>query len=234
MSSGNRHKGVSLGDHEVDEALANPAVRRRLARLLRVDQSWDIPYLGGYSEDGRTIFLDRHLPKRFRYRGREVDLDRFLIVHEEIEKALIDELDFKYAHAHEVATRGEENAVRLAGIDVPWYRRVLRPFIKADEAERLLRVPRAMDLTPYRAPPVDEGLLGRIRKAQDSPSAPGKLSYAQAGYHAGSGPHGRHCGICAYFAPEHRCAVVAGKVNAEDGCDYFVKAYQPEEHAHGQ
>jgi hypothetical protein len=184
MSSGNRHKGVSLGDHEVDQALAHPAIRRRLARTPRVDRTWDIPYLGGYSEDGRTIFLDRHLPYEFVYRGRpppypsalKAGLDRFLILHEEVEKALIDELGAKYAHAHEVATRAEENAVRAAGIEVPWYRKTLKPYIKADAIERLLRVPRNLDMAPYRAPPVSEPLLRRIAEAQKNPGAPGQKS----------------------------------------------------------
>jgi hypothetical protein len=226
MSSGHRHRGVSLGDHEVDQALAHPEVRRRLARTPRVDRSWDIPYLGGYSEDGRTIFLDRHLPRGFAYRGRQVDLDRFLILHEEVEKALIDELYFKYAHAHEVATRAEENAVRAAGINVPWYRKTLAPMIKADALERLLRVPGKLSMKPYKAPPVNESLMRRIGHAQRHPAPPGKVKPAEAQY--GPGHAQSRCGLCAYFTAPRSCTVLP-HAKPDMWCTFFVKAYQPEE-----
>ena len=75
-------------------------------------RSRDIPYLAGYSRDGKTIYIDRHMPPSFRYRGRDIDTDRFLILHEEVEKTLIDQLDLHYLHAHQIATRAEQAAVR--------------------------------------------------------------------------------------------------------------------------
>lgn len=235
MSSGHAHHGVKLGDHEVDQALANPSVRRQLARTPRFDRSWDVPYLGGYSVDGRTVYLDRHLPKTLIYRGAKhgypVDIDRFLILHEEVEKALIDQLEFSYAHAHEVATRAEENAVRAAGIEVGWYRKALKPFIKADARERLLRVPNELDMTPYRAPPMSEPLLKRIAAAQKDPGAPGKIKPAEA--HYGPGHAHSHCALCAHFRAPNRCDVLQGSVQPNGWCEYFAKIYEPQEHAHG-
>lgn len=227
MSSGHRHNGVKLGDREVDEALANPVVRKALAGTRRVDRTWDIPYLGGYSVDGRTIYLDRHLPGLFKIRpGKATSLTPYLMLHEEVEKALIDELKMTYAHAHEVATRAEERAVRSAGIDVDWYRKTLKPMIKGDAKERLLRVPKDLDMTPYRAPPVDEGLIREILRARHEPSAAGKISPAAA--HYGTGHPGSRCGLCVYFSPPHGCTVI-GRAQADHWCSYFAKAYQPQE-----
>ena len=58
------------------------------------------------------------MPQTFKFGGRTIDTDRFLILHEEVEKTLIDQLGLHYLHAHQIATRAEEAAVRAAGIDM--------------------------------------------------------------------------------------------------------------------
>ena len=63
-----------------------------ILRRKKLDRSYDIPYLAGYSRDARTIYIDRHLPKFFNTRGRRVGIDRFLILHEAVEKSLFDEI----------------------------------------------------------------------------------------------------------------------------------------------
>jgi hypothetical protein len=82
---------------------------------VRFDRKHDIPYLAGYSLDGKTIYIDRHMPASFKFKGRTINTDRFLVLHEEVEKTLIDQLGLHYLHAHQIATRAEEAAVRAAG-----------------------------------------------------------------------------------------------------------------------
>ena len=94
-----------------------PGARCRGAPGQEFDRDHDIPYLAGYSWDGKTVYIDRHMPPSFRYRGRDIDTDRFLILHEEVEKTLIDQLSLHYLHAHQIATRAEQAAVRAAGIE---------------------------------------------------------------------------------------------------------------------
>src|SRR5258708_17590083 len=60
-----------------------------------LDRKHDIPYLAGYSKDGKTIYIDRHMPSSFRYDGRDINTDRYLILHEEVEKTLIDQLNLR-------------------------------------------------------------------------------------------------------------------------------------------
>ena len=84
----------------MDRALA--AVVRQIKRL---DRRHDIPYLAGYSKNGRTIYIDRHMPKSFLFRGRRIKVHRFLILHEAVEKTLMDHLGLRYLHAHQIATR---------------------------------------------------------------------------------------------------------------------------------
>ena len=59
--------------------------------------------IAGYSEDGRIIFIDRHLPRTFRWLVKTVRVEPFLVTHEVVEKALLDELRLHYLHAHQIA-----------------------------------------------------------------------------------------------------------------------------------
>src|SRR5436189_2662545 len=123
------------------------AIRRRVKIVSR---KYDVPYIAGYSSDGRTVFIDRHLPKSFRWMIKTVRVDPFLLIHEIVEKALLDELRLHYLHAHQIAVRAERDAVKAAG--VPWwvYQRFMKSYEKHIEEEKLIRVPPGLDLTPYR------------------------------------------------------------------------------------
>jgi hypothetical protein len=150
----------------LDRAL--DAVVRRVKKL---DRSHDIPYLAGYSRDGKTIYIDRHMPRGFRYRGREIDTDRFLILHEEVEKTLIDQLKLHYLHAHQIATRAEQAAVRAAGIGWRDYDRFMQKHVKEIGDERLTRVPADLDEKPYRDEH-DYDLLQRMNAAVEKGALP--------------------------------------------------------------
>jgi hypothetical protein len=58
-------------------------------RRVRVSHAYDIPYIAGYSADGRTVFIDRHLPRTFRSWTQTIRVAQFLLVHEIIEKAFL-------------------------------------------------------------------------------------------------------------------------------------------------
>jgi len=51
-----RHKSEDIDDEVL---IAIKAIGRR---VRVVNQNYDIPYIAGYSKDGRTIFIDRDLP----------------------------------------------------------------------------------------------------------------------------------------------------------------------------
>ncbi|WIG56192.1 MAG: hypothetical protein OJF61_001980 [Rhodanobacteraceae bacterium] len=138
-----------------------------LRRVKKLDRSHDVPYLAGYSMDGKTIYIDRHLPTSFKYRGRTIEVDRFLIMHEEVEKTLIDQLDLHYLHAHQIATRAEEAAVRAERISWRAYDRFMQKYVKSVGDERLKKVPKDLDLKPYRDYH-DWDLMQRMEKAIDA------------------------------------------------------------------
>jgi hypothetical protein len=136
-----------------------------ILRRVRLDRSCDVPYLAGYSKNGKTIYIDRHLPEYFIYRGKKIAVDRYLILHESVEKTLIDELNLHYQHAHQIATRAEEAAVRADRISWRAYDRFMQRYIKKVGDERLSRVPKNLDLKPYRDEH-DKDLLTRLQVAE--------------------------------------------------------------------
>jgi hypothetical protein len=133
----------------IGQTMMDRAVKAIRARC-HLERRYDIPYLAGYSLDGHTIFIDRHMPKSFVYRRREVSTDRFLIVHEAVEKSLIQLLGMHYLTAHQIALHAEQAAVRAEGIEWDAYDEFMQDYIKVIGDEALSKVPDNLDLTPYR------------------------------------------------------------------------------------
>jgi hypothetical protein len=135
------------------DLVSGPVLLETVAALIgrcTVNRTHDIPYIAGSSRDGKTVFIDRHMPASFATRGKRVKTDRFLVLHELVEKSLLDELRLHYLHAHQIALRTEQAAVRAAGISWHDYNAFTQANEKKIGDERLQRVPRTLDLTPYR------------------------------------------------------------------------------------
>jgi hypothetical protein len=142
-----RHKYVN--DTLVSGKMLCQSVDEILTRV-HLDRDHDIPYLAGYSVDRRKIFIDRHLEKSFTdHRGQRHEVDKFLILHEATEKAMIDTWGLHYQHAHQIALRAEEAAVRAEGIEWRDYDRFMQQWIKTADSNKLTKVPINLDLTPY-------------------------------------------------------------------------------------
>jgi hypothetical protein len=151
-----RHKSEDIEDDVLLDVVR--AIRRR---VRTVSHDFDIPYIAGYSVDGHTVFIDRHLPRSFRWLMKSVRVEPLLLTHEIVEKALLDELRLHYLHAHQIAVRAERDAVKAAGISWWSYQRFMKSYEKPIEEEKLIKVPATLDLTPYRDEK-DFGLLQRL------------------------------------------------------------------------
>ena len=172
------HERLKLPEWYVSNLMLDRALDAILRRVKKFDRKHDIPYLAGYSEDGKTIYIDRHMPRFFRFRGRKIDTDRFLILHEEVEKTLIDQLGLHYLHAHQIATRSEQAAVRAAGVTWRDYDRFMQKYVKRIGDERLTKVPDDLDTKPYRDEH-DDDLLRRMLAAIDKGDIPKGFRGAQ-------------------------------------------------------
>jgi hypothetical protein len=109
------------------------------------------------------------MPRSFAYRGRRVQTDRFLVTQEVVEKALSERTAPSLSACAPSCAR--HRGCRQSG-GIAW--RDYNRFTKANEKkigdERLVRVPRDLDLTPYR----DEHDLPELWKMIAASSAPGK------------------------------------------------------------
>jgi hypothetical protein len=173
------HKKLRLPEWYVSSLMLDRALDAIVRRVKKFDRNHDIPYLAGYSRDGKTIYIDRHMPKSFKANGREVGCDRYLILHEEVEKTLIDQLGLHYLHAHQIATRAEQAAVRAAGIKWRDYDAFMQKYVKKIGDERLTKIPADLDTKPYRDEH-DMELLRRMSAAVEKGKAPEELLSARA------------------------------------------------------
>ena len=140
---------ATLRDDVVSSTMLDEAITK-LVENVNLDRSYDIPYLAGYSVDHSKIFIDRHLPKTFKdHSGQSHEVDDFLIVHEAVEKAMIYTWNLSYQHAHQIALRTEEAAVRAAGLEWREYDVFMQQWIKRADSENITRVPANLDLKPY-------------------------------------------------------------------------------------
>jgi len=126
---------------------------------IQINTDYEIPYLAGYSFDGRTIYIDKRLPQLLKLNdGRIIDVYKYLVIHEKTEKSLEDgilhpkqlkafrdwfkhkynrELDikkhlngYKYPYAHELATSKEREAVENDGIGWDEYQEYMLKMVK--------------------------------------------------------------------------------------------------------
>lgn len=158
------HKKLRVPDWYASSLMTERALDAILRRI-RIDYRHDIPYLAGYSLDHSTVYIDRHLPRFFVTRGRKVAVARYLVLHEEVEKTLIDQLQLHYLHAHQIATRAEQAAVRADQVSWREYDRFMQKYVKRIGDERLKKVPADLDFKPYRDEH-DHELIHRMQKAQ--------------------------------------------------------------------
>lgn len=143
------HDHACTNDTLVSSQMLTKSVSEILKRV-HLDRDHDIPYLAGYSVDRSRIYIDRHLQKVFTdHLGHRHEVDKFLILHEATEKAMIDSWGLHYQHAHQIALRAEEAAVRAAGIEWRDYDRFMQQWIKRADSDKVTKVPANLDLTPY-------------------------------------------------------------------------------------
>ena len=129
----------------------------QFSQLIEIDYSYQIPYLAGYSKNNsKKIYIDKEMPREFIYRGKKVNPTSFLVIHEVVEKILIDELKLKsesYLPTHQIAQRLEMAAVLASGISWKAYQHEFmgQEILRSEDSSRaLVKIPVDLDLTPYR------------------------------------------------------------------------------------
>ena len=132
-------------------AISLDAILRKI-RNVTVNRDYEIPYVAGYSEDGETVYVDKHLPLTYKQsNGRQVDVLTPLLVHEVTEKYILKTYGVKYQFAHEAASHYEHEYVKRAGFDKAEYDEFFKKWIKtiADLEKKSAKMPADLDLEPY-------------------------------------------------------------------------------------
>ena len=133
------------------------------AGKLKIDSSYDIPWVAGYSKDGKTVYIDRDVPRYLDLEdGRRADVHYFLAIHEFVEKSLMDTFGYSYQEAHEIALKAEQRAVEMEGIRWQEYDDLMQPFIVSSPNKEYKRVPSDLDLQPE----YDSGDTEMLKKLQ--------------------------------------------------------------------
>jgi hypothetical protein len=121
------------------------------AEGITVDTTYDIKYTGGYSKDGRIIYLDRDFPKKLGINGKEVDAVETIAKHHElIEKWMIGE-GYTYQYAHVIATKIEREYVESLGVNWEDYSMEVGKHLHEVSSKKMRRSPADLDLSPYTA-----------------------------------------------------------------------------------
>jgi hypothetical protein len=141
---------VRRKSEDIDARVMSDVLKAVVSRVKKIDRGHDIPYIAGYSQNGEKIYIDRHMPRSASLGGKRVRTDRFLILHEAVEKALLDELGLHYLHAHQIALRAEKAAVEAEGLTWRDYNAFTKAHEREIDDETLKKVPDELDLTTSR------------------------------------------------------------------------------------
>lgn len=139
-----------LGDRfEAVEKALNRAHVSYLIEHPNINRKFDIPYLAGSNDDGGKTYIDKRLPKFINIDGKKLDPSKYLNIHEQIEHALMEELNLPYAKAHFIAEAYERSALEKDGFKWMDYEHVLDGYIDEIEHEKIKTAPDDLYKKPY-------------------------------------------------------------------------------------
>jgi hypothetical protein len=147
MSTGDKVPDKAIDKAEIDEAI------KMLMQHVDIDNEHWIPYLGGYSNDwdnNPEVYFDARFPDTLRVGGKEMKPYRYILIHECVEKCLMDELKLSYVIAHTFATAAEKSAVEADGFNWDMYTMALKgPIKEVLKKPENLEAPKDLDISPY-------------------------------------------------------------------------------------
>jgi len=128
----------------------------------KVSRKYDVPDLAGYAENGQDFYIDKDCPKELDYMGKKIDVDKFLILHEEVELALIKMLHLIYQDCHQIACLAEKEGVEMECGMSAWepYSEFMRKQIDMAWNKKNPQVPPNL----YKKPYVDEREHAKLKQ----------------------------------------------------------------------
>lgn len=118
-------------------------------RDVSISTDYDIKYTGGYSLDGKTIYLDEHFPRTMSIEGKDVNSSISIGLHHELPEKWLSDEGFEYPYAHEIATGIEKEYVESLGITWKGYCDEVDRNLRKVYRNQLKKSPPSLDLSPY-------------------------------------------------------------------------------------
>jgi hypothetical protein len=131
---------------KVHTMLTDPKFIKRMEGSVSVIKKYDIPYVAGYSKDGKRVYIDRHVEPKM----NGIDIAKYIVLHEHVEKSLMDLFNLKYQQAHHIALSIEHASVIEDGVDWDAYSKHIDKYTKKLSHEDLTHSPPDLDLSPYK------------------------------------------------------------------------------------
>ncbi len=116
---------------------------------VKVSTDFDIKYTGGYSLDGKTVYLDEHFPPILKIQGKDIDIRKTIGLHHELPEKWMSDEGYEYPYAHEVATGIEKEYVISLGVTWKAYCDEVDKNLRQVYRRTLEKSPPSLDLAPY-------------------------------------------------------------------------------------
>ena len=119
----------------------------------QINKDYDIPYVGGYSRDGKIIYIDKNLPETFiTSTGEEHSLHYFLTIHEITEVGLMQTDEYSFNEAHKIAVEIEVASLFKNNVPVDEYYGHIFKYTQAAISKYksgMSTLPIDLDMRPY-------------------------------------------------------------------------------------
>lgn len=132
-----------------EEREIGKVIERKDSSMVNVSTKYDIKYTGGYSLDGKTVYLDEHFPKNLVVEGKNISTTESIGLHHELPEKWMSDIGFEYPYAHEVATGIEKKYVESKGVTWKGYCNEVDKNLRLVYRQTLERSPPSLDLAPY-------------------------------------------------------------------------------------
>lgn len=137
-------KEVFHGNDRVGEAF-----EKKSRDDVAMDREHDIKYTGGYSLDGKTIYLDEHFPRILKVEGKDINAEDTIGYHHELPEKWMSDEKYEYPYAHETATGIEKKYVEYLGVTWKGYCDQVDKNLRNVYSRTLGKSPSSLDLAPY-------------------------------------------------------------------------------------
>jgi hypothetical protein len=118
-------------------------------KKTRIVTNFYVPYFGGYSLNGRRIYVSKNVPNSIKINGKKLDLRFAIAFHELCEKQSLNR-GLTYAGAHREAIQYEKKYVHSKGIKWADYDKVVGKLMHQNfYRSKREDIPLDLDLTPY-------------------------------------------------------------------------------------